>query len=187
MTKKTALVLVLAAVVASMLVLLHFRPLDLSAVRAWVAALATYRAVHPVATWLAGFFMYVAVAALSLPVAIWLTFAIGALFGFWQGLLMVSFASSVGATLAFLGARWLFVATVQRRFGDRLRVINDGIAMMFLCTFSCLFVALILCFLIFCDNLIIELLPEVLCNRIADILINRLALFVHLLCLIRRH
>lgn len=128
MTKKTALVLVLAAVVASMLVLLHFRPLDLSAVRAWVAALATYRAVHPVATWLAGFFMYVAVAALSLPMAIWLTLAIGALFGFWQGLLMVSFASSVGATLAFLGARWLFGATVQRRFGDRLRVINDGIA-----------------------------------------------------------
>ena len=62
-----------------------------------------------------------------------------------------------------------------------------GIAMMFLCTFSCLFVALILCFLIFRDNLIIEFFPEILCNRIADILIDWLALLVHLLCLIRRH
>ena len=62
-----------------------------------------------------------------------------------------------------------------------------GIAMMFLGTLPRLFVALILCFLIFRDNLIIEFFPEILCDRIADILIDWLALLIHLLCLIRRH
>ncbi|MEA3643732.1 MAG: FAD-dependent oxidoreductase, partial [Lamprobacter sp.] len=55
------------------------------------------------------------------------TLAGGALFGFWQGLLLVSFASSIGATLAFLVARFLLRDTVQRRFGARLAALNRGI------------------------------------------------------------
>ena len=69
-----------------------------------------------------------AVTALSLPGAAIMTLAGGAIFGFAVGLLIVSFASSLGATLAFLSARFLLRDWVQQRFGDRWRPINDGIA-----------------------------------------------------------
>ncbi|MDO9315874.1 MAG: FAD-dependent oxidoreductase, partial [Burkholderiaceae bacterium] len=74
-----------------------------------------------------GFFaLYVAVAALSLPGAAVMTLAAGAIFGLGPGLLLVSFASSIGATLAFLTARYLLRDTVQARFGARLGPINEG-------------------------------------------------------------
>ena len=77
---------------------------------------------------LGGFFiMYVVVTALSLPGAAIMTLAAGALFGFWVALLLVSFASSMGATLAFLASRFLFHDTVQQRFGDRLKKLNEGV------------------------------------------------------------
>ena len=76
-----------------------------------------------------GFFaLYVAVTALSLPGAAVMTLAAGALFGLWWGLLIVSFASSLGALLAFLVSRYLLRDTVQARFGSRLQAINDGVA-----------------------------------------------------------
>jgi len=77
---------------------------------------------------LGGFFlMYVLVTALSLPGAAIMTLAAGALFGFWVALLLVSFASSMGATLAFIASRFLFHDTVQQRFGDRLKKLNEGV------------------------------------------------------------
>ncbi|MEQ8799733.1 MAG: FAD-dependent oxidoreductase [Salinisphaeraceae bacterium] len=76
----------------------------------------------------AGFFaVYVLVAALSIPGAAVMTLATGAVFGLGWGLLIVSFASSVGATLAFLVARFLLRDGVQRRFGRRLTAINRGV------------------------------------------------------------
>ncbi|MDT0634385.1 FAD-dependent oxidoreductase [Spectribacter hydrogenooxidans] len=76
----------------------------------------------------AGFFaVYVLVAALSIPGAAVMTLATGAVFGLGWGLLIVSFASSVGATLAFLTARFLLRDGVQRRFGRRLAAINRGV------------------------------------------------------------
>lgn len=75
-----------------------------------------------------GFFLlYVAVTALSLPGAAIMTLAAGALFGLWQGVLLVSFASSLGATLAFLVARFLMRDAIQSRFSERLKVLNRGI------------------------------------------------------------
>ncbi|BFM50020.1 FAD-dependent oxidoreductase [Marinomonas sp. THO17] len=71
--------------------------------------------------------LYVLVTALSLPGAAIMTLAAGALFGLGWGLLIVSFASSIGATLAFLVSRYLLQATVQSKFGDRLAAINQGI------------------------------------------------------------
>ncbi|MBL0147436.1 MAG: FAD-dependent oxidoreductase [Ideonella sp.] len=71
---------------------------------------------------------YVAMAALSLPGATVLTLAGGAVFGFWWGLVLVSFASSIGATLAFLVARHLLRDAVQARFGKQLAPINEGMA-----------------------------------------------------------
>ncbi|WP_049722357.1 FAD-dependent oxidoreductase [Gilvimarinus polysaccharolyticus] len=82
---------------------------------------------YPLAVPLAFFAVYVLVTALSLPGAAIMTLAGGALFGLTQGLLLVSFASSIGATLAFLAARFLLRGSVERRFGDRLKAINRGV------------------------------------------------------------
>lgn len=73
------------------------------------------------------FGVYVAIAALSLPGAALLTLLGGAVFGLFWGVVIVSFASSVGATLSFLSSRFLFRDLVQRRFGERLAPINRGV------------------------------------------------------------
>jgi len=73
------------------------------------------------------FALYTVSTALSVPGAILLTLLGAALFGFWWSLLFVSFASSIGATLAFLFSRYLLQDWVQRRFGGKLKAINQGI------------------------------------------------------------
>jgi dihydrolipoamide dehydrogenase len=73
------------------------------------------------------FVVYVVVTALSLPGAAVMTLAGGALFGFLPALIVVSFASSLGATLAFLVSRFLLRDWVQTRFRDRLKAINSGV------------------------------------------------------------
>ncbi|MEJ2693950.1 MAG: FAD-dependent oxidoreductase, partial [Candidatus Thiodiazotropha sp.] len=80
----------------------------------------------PVLSVLVFFLLYVAVTALSLPGATIMTLAIGAVFGFVWGLVLVSFASSIGATLAFLISRFIFRDAVQRRYPGRLKTINEG-------------------------------------------------------------
>lgn len=74
-----------------------------------------------------GFVIYAALTALSVPGATILTLAAGAVFGLGWGTLLVSFASTVGACGAFLGARYLLRSSVQARFGHRLEAINRGI------------------------------------------------------------
>ena len=73
------------------------------------------------------FGVYVAVTALSLPGATIMTLLGGAVFGLWVGLLVVSFASSLGATLAFLVARYLLRDTVKARWGARLADLDRGV------------------------------------------------------------
>lgn len=73
------------------------------------------------------FFVYIIMAALSLPGATILTLAGGALFGLGTGLLVVSFASTIGATLAFLVSRYVLRDFVQEKFRDRLKAINEGV------------------------------------------------------------
>ena len=90
-------------------------------------ALETYHADHQLMTMSIYMAVYILVAALSLPGAAVMTLAGGAIFGLWVGLLIVSFASSIGATLAFLVARFLLKDYVQDKFGDRLKSINEGI------------------------------------------------------------
>ena len=72
------------------------------------------------------FAVYIAVTALSVPGAAIMTLAGGALFGFWYALLLVSFASSIGATLAFLVSRVLLRDWVQDKFARQLRAVNAG-------------------------------------------------------------
>ena len=73
------------------------------------------------------FILYVVVTALSLPGAAVMTLAGGALLGFWTALVTVSFASTIGATLAFLASRFLLRDWVQNKFGDKLKAINEGV------------------------------------------------------------
>jgi pyruvate/2-oxoglutarate dehydrogenase complex dihydrolipoamide dehydrogenase (E3) component/uncharacterized membrane protein YdjX (TVP38/TMEM64 family) len=73
------------------------------------------------------FLIYTLVTALSFPGAAILTLAAGAIFGLWFGTLIVALASCVGATLAFLSARFILRESVERRFGDKLKAFNEGI------------------------------------------------------------
>ncbi len=81
----------------------------------------------PVLVLVSFFAIYVAVTALSLPGAAIMTLAAGALFGLLIGTVLVSFASSIGATLAFLVSRYVLRDSVQSKFGNRLKEINKGI------------------------------------------------------------
>ena len=102
--------------------------LTLETLKSQQAALQAYHQDNPVITRLVYMLIYIAVTALSLPGAVILTLAGGGVFGLWLGTLLVSFASTFGATLAFLAARFLFKELVQTKFGERLKVINKGVA-----------------------------------------------------------
>ncbi len=73
------------------------------------------------------FAVYVAVTALSLPGATIMTLAGGAVFGLGTGLLVISFASTIGATLAFLISRFVLRDLIQNKFRDKLKAINEGV------------------------------------------------------------
>jgi len=96
-------------------------------VKAQQAAIESWYYAHPWQTALGFFALYVGVAALSLPGATLLTLVAGAIFGLPWGTLIVSFASAIGATLAFLISRFLLRDWVQQRFGKPLRGVNAGI------------------------------------------------------------
>jgi len=124
----------ISIVVAVIFLVLIFFALDLNSylslhsLKTSLGQFEVWRAASPVLIGLSFFSFYVAVAALSLPGATVMTLAAGALFGLLWGTVIVSFASSIGATLAFLVSRYLFREAIQSRFGDRLKSINDGIA-----------------------------------------------------------
>jgi len=117
------------ALVAAAVLYQHFelgRLLTLENLKASRDALAGVYQAQPLRTLLIYFAAYVLATALSFPGATILTLAAGAIFGLGVGLLVVSFASSLGALLAFLVARYLLRDTVQRRFGKFLAPINEG-------------------------------------------------------------
>lgn len=91
-------------------------------------AIADYYAQHPVETIAAFFLGYVLVTALSLPGAAIMTVLAGALFGSWLGTLVVSFASSLGATLAFLSTRFVFRDLAQKKFAEQLKGVNQEVS-----------------------------------------------------------
>jgi len=122
--------LLLAAIAVAIALFFAFdldRYLSLDALKAQQAAIDAWRAARPLAAAAIYFALYVAVTALSLPGATLMTLAGGAIFGLWWGTLMVSFASSLGATLAFLVSRFLLRDWVASRFGQRLAAIDAGV------------------------------------------------------------
>jgi len=82
---------------------------------------------NAVTVWAIAFFIYVAVTAAFIPLATTMSFVYAWIFGFWTTLVLVSFASTAGATLAFLLSRHLIGKTIQKRFSDQLVKFNQAI------------------------------------------------------------
>ena len=123
---------ILALLVVAAIVLFFGMGLDqyltLDALKEGQGEFAAMQAQSPWRVTLVSFVLYVIVVALSLPGATIMGLAMGALFGLWYGTLLVSFASTIGATLAFLTSRYLLRDFVQQHFGDKLKGVNEGMA-----------------------------------------------------------
>jgi pyruvate/2-oxoglutarate dehydrogenase complex dihydrolipoamide dehydrogenase (E3) component/uncharacterized membrane protein YdjX (TVP38/TMEM64 family) len=125
--KKIAIAILAALAIAVFIYFDLGTYLTLSSLKAQQAGLDARYQVAPLLVIAAFFLIYVLVTASSLPGAAILTLAAGAIFGVVTGTMIVSFASSIGATLAFLASRHLFRDWVQSRFGDRLKALNEGV------------------------------------------------------------
>ena len=101
--------------------------LSLQSLKNQQAAIEAFRASNPLLSVAGYFVVYVIVTALSFPGAALLTLAGGAIFGLLWGTVIVSFASTIGATLAFLMSRFLLRDWVSKRFGQRLAAIDEGV------------------------------------------------------------
>ncbi len=125
--KKAVLALVLIGALAAYFAFDLGQYLSLENFKASQADIVAAKDAHP-ALYIAGFFLlYVAVTGLSIPGAAIMSLVAGALFGVVIGTLIVSFASTMGATLAFLSSRYLLRDWVQGKFGERLRAVDDGL------------------------------------------------------------
>ena len=127
MIKKIILLSVLAGVVAAFFIFDLNRYFTLSYLKESKEQFAVFYAEHTLLTIAAYMLIYITVTALSLPGAAIMTLAGGALFGFVVGVIAVSFASSIGASLAFLASRYLLRGWVEKKLGDRIGTINAGI------------------------------------------------------------
>jgi len=129
MNKKQLLILtIIGLALAGWFMLDLGQYLQLETAQARIGDLQDWYADNPLLAGAIYFAVYVAVTGLSVPGAAVMTLAGGALFGFWYALLLVSFGSSVGATLAFLVSRTLLRDWVQQRFDRPLKSINEGFA-----------------------------------------------------------
>jgi len=124
---KLLVVAVIVLVVATFFYFDLGQYLNMETLKARQAEIDAYYQRNPTQTITVYFIIYVVMAALSLPGAVWITLAGGAIFGVGVGTLVVSFASTIGATLAFLVARFLLRDWVQSRFGRNLRAVNEGV------------------------------------------------------------
>lgn len=125
--KKIVILAALAALVAAYFIFDLGQYLTLDGIKALASDVAAFQQRNPLAV-IAGFFIaYVLVTAASIPGAAILTLAAGALFGVVGGTVLVSFASTAGATLAFLSSRYVLRDSIEARFGERLKAINAGL------------------------------------------------------------
>jgi len=125
--RQIVLLLLLALAIGAFVALDLGRYLSFEQLKASQASFDQLYAQQPVTVAAIYFGVYVLATALSIPGAVIITLAGGAVFGLWQGLLLVSFASTLGATLAFLASRFVLREWVEARFGQRLADINAGV------------------------------------------------------------
>ena len=116
---KIALLLVAAALAVLFIIFDGQQYLSLTFLKSSRQLLQSFYIEHQLLTIAGYMLLYILITALSLPGALIMSLGGGALFGLWLGFLLVSFASTVGATLAFLGARFLFKDAIQKRFGGK--------------------------------------------------------------------
>ena len=129
MSKSRLYLLILIALLISAFFYFDLQQLlTLEKLKSQQETIVSYRNDHPLLAAAIYALVYIAVTGLSLPGASILTLAGGAVFGLIWGTLIVSFASSIGATLAFLAARFLFRDAVNARFGHQLKEIDAGVA-----------------------------------------------------------
>lgn len=126
-TGKIAILAIIVVLVASFFIFDLGQYLTLDYLKSQQLRFDTYYHNNQFSTLLSYFFIYILVTALSLPGATIMTLAGGALFGLWTALIIVSFASTIGATLAFLASRFLLRDWVQNKCGDKLQAINEGV------------------------------------------------------------
>lgn len=103
------------------------RFLTLEYLRSSEVSLRQFQQNHPYTLMWAYFVVYFVVAAFALPGVLVSTVAGGFLFGLVQGTILVSFASTLGATASFLVARYVFRDWIEKKYGDKLHAVNDGI------------------------------------------------------------
>ncbi|MES9899999.1 MAG: FAD-dependent oxidoreductase [Sedimenticola sp.] len=125
--RKAILFTLLVALIASFFLFDLGSYLTLENIKAQQAELTNWKETNPWQSAFIVFVVYVVVTALSLPGAAVMSLAIGAIFGLATGLVLVSFASTIGATFAFIISRLLLRDMVQSRFSDKLQSINAGI------------------------------------------------------------
>jgi len=126
--KRIAVIVAIVVLVSAFFALHLDRYLTLESLRQSQSEFVSLKAQSPWLVASVSFLLYVLAAALSLPGALVMTLAMGALFGLVMGTLLVSFASTIGATLAFMASRYVFRDSVQQHFGDKLKAINEGVA-----------------------------------------------------------
>ncbi|MDB4224658.1 FAD-dependent oxidoreductase [Granulosicoccus sp.] len=127
MQNRKLLIAVIVALIAAFFIFDVGRFFSLEYLKNEQVALAELYAAKPFLVIASFFLIYIVVTALSLPGAAILTLAGGAQFGLLLGLVIVSFASTIGATLAFLVSRYLLRDTIESRFGDKLKTFNNNI------------------------------------------------------------
>ena len=125
--KKLLIILALAALIAAYVFFGVGDYLTVDGIKRVAGEIDGYYKRHPVQVVGLFFLTYVAVTAASLPGAAVMTLAAGALFGVLLGTVVVSFASTLGATLAFLASRYVLRDAIETRFGERLRTVNAGL------------------------------------------------------------
>lgn len=123
--KRVQLIIVIAA--ASLTYAFFGQWLSLESLAARESELRAFQSRHPLLVFGLAFLIYVTITGASLPGAAALTLVYGWYFGLWQGLLLVSFASTAGATVAFLVSRYMFRNAIEKRFGERLKAFDSSL------------------------------------------------------------
>ena len=125
--KKILIILALAALIVAYFAFGLGDYLTVEGIKQIADDVGGYYARNPAQVIALFFLVYVAVTAASLPGAAVMTLAAGAMFGVLVGTIVVSFASTLGATLAFLASRYVLRDTIEARFGERLKAVNQGL------------------------------------------------------------
>jgi uncharacterized membrane protein YdjX (TVP38/TMEM64 family) len=125
--KKIVILIVIAAIIVAVKVFHLDQYLTLSSLKGSLDQLKALYENHRLTVIAVYFIVYVLTTSLSIPGASPLSIAGGALFGFWATTIVVSFASTIGATLACFVSRFILRDWIQNKFGDKIAKVNEGI------------------------------------------------------------